>query len=60
VLLDQAVADRAAVVLHVKAHRTGETDRFHGRFDDLGQVVEGVVPGGRVGHVGVAEAWVVE
>ena len=56
---DEAVPDRAAVVLHVDAHRAGEADLVQEPVDDLGEVVEGVVPRGRVGHLGVAEARVV-
>ena len=56
---DEAVADRSAVVLHVDAHRAGEADLVQEPVDDLGEVVERVVPGRRVGHVGVAEARVV-
>jgi len=60
VLRDEAVADRLAVVLHVEPHRPGEANGVYGGLDDLGEVVEGVVPAGRIRHVGVAEPWVVE
>jgi hypothetical protein len=56
---DEAVADRSAVVLHVHPHRTGEADLVQQPVDDVGEVVEGVVPFGWVGHVGVAEPGVV-
>jgi hypothetical protein len=56
---DDAVADRAAVVLHVDAHRAGEADPLEQTLDDLGEMVEGVVPVGRIRHVAVAEPGVV-
>ena len=56
---DDPVADRAAVVLHEDAHRTGEADRDEQALDDLREVVERVGPLQRVGHLGVAEARVI-
>ena len=41
---DDAVADRATVVLHVDPHRSGEADRGQGTLDYLGEMVKGVVP----------------
>ena len=57
---DDPVADRAPVVLHVDPHRPGEPDRGQGAFHDIGQMVEGVLPGDRIRHIGVPEARVVE
>ena len=56
---DDAVSDRSAVILHVDAHRPGEPDLGEQAIHDRGEVVEGVVPRRRIGHVGVAEARVV-
>jgi len=40
-------------------HRAGEADLLEQTLDDLGEMVEGVVPVGRIRHVAVAEAGVV-